>query len=315
MMQVRFLDLDSSVVRQKNLLRHAQALPAPLSGWGPRLRLLCSWRRFHAFELALAEQFDSAIDEHPVVTFYGSGDFHHVSLALLRRLPRTCNLLVLDKHPDWMRGIPVLHCGTWLKHALDLPNVARVFHLGGDLDFDNGFRLLAPWRDLHSSRITVFPAVRTYRRGRWPRLAHQPLRRDPAVPADRARIQELLAPWRKELSARPLYISLDKDVLVADEAVVNWDSGCLITPEVLRVLGVVAEMTNRRLAGMDVVGDWSPMRLQGLFRQLLHWLEHPSLQIDPTEATARNERLNLTLLDAVTAQFGTASRSFSRWAA
>ena len=58
------------------------------------------------------------------------------------------NLLVLDKHPDWMRGIPFLHCGTWLHHALQLPTLNRVIHCGGDLDFDNAYRWLAPWREI-----------------------------------------------------------------------------------------------------------------------------------------------------------------------
>src|SRR5581483_4494910 len=100
------------------------------------------------------------------------GDFHHVSLALVRRIMTPFNLLVLDKHPDWMRGIPFLHCGTWLRHALRLPGLQRVFHCGGETDFDNGYRWLAPWPEIRAGRVVAFPARRRFR---WGGLATRPL--------------------------------------------------------------------------------------------------------------------------------------------
>ena len=93
--------------------------------------------------------------DEPTLTFYGSGDFHHVSLALVRRRRAPFNLLVLDNHPDWMRGVPFLHCGTWLYHAARLPQVRRIFHVGGDVDFDNVYRWLAPWPLLHAGKIVT----------------------------------------------------------------------------------------------------------------------------------------------------------------
>ena len=65
------------------------------------------------------------------MTLYGSGDFHHVTLALIRQIREPFNLLVLDKHPDWMRGIPFLHCGTWLRHALRMATLNARFPLRG----------------------------------------------------------------------------------------------------------------------------------------------------------------------------------------
>ena len=113
---------------------------------GTALRLACRFARFHAFEEELGRYLDG---REPALTFYGSGDLHHVSLALLRRFTTPFNLLLLDKHPDWMCGIPFLHCGTWLRHALRLPLLRRVFHVGGDLDFDNA------WRSAGSRRGTA----------------------------------------------------------------------------------------------------------------------------------------------------------------
>ena len=295
MMQARVLDLDGAVCRQEGLLRRVRPDVLPLRRWGPQVRLACRWGAFRAFERQVRELIGSATDARPWLTFVGSGDFHHASLALLRRLREPCNLLVLDKHPDWMRRVPLLHCGTWLYHAARLPHVRRIFHVGGELDFDNAYRWLAPWRLLRSGKIVVVPAVRRFRGRQWARVSHEPLRQRPDEPARRERVAECLEPFRKELAARPLYVTLDKDVLSADEATVNWDSGYLVKSEVLDLIRAFRAAAGGT-AGMDVVGDWSPVRLHGLLRRVFHWTEHPAFAVNPVAATALNERLNLDLM-------------------
>jgi hypothetical protein len=126
--------------------------------------------------------------------------------------------------------------------------------------------------------------------------------------SDRLRIAELVGGVRADLAARPLYISVDKDVLCAEDAAVNWDSGCLRTAEALEVVRAFAGAARGRLAGMDVVGDWSPVQVQGLFRRTLHWAEHPRLRPDPAEAAARNERLNLAFLQVAAGWFAADTR-------
>lgn len=296
-MQTRILDLDDSFVRQQALLRQSHAEVLPLREWGPSVRLACSHRSFRRFEKQISRLLGCEHDTQPLLNFIGSGDFHHVSLALLRRLRGPCNLLVIDKHPDWMRGIPFLHCGTWLYHAARLPAVERIFHVGGEVDFDNAYRWLAPWPLLERGKIVVAPARRRFHGRRWSQIEHRSLRTKDDEVAGRESIAEWLAPFRAELAARPLYVSLDKDVLLASEAVVNWDSGHLTTPEVLAVLEAFVTAADGKLAGMDVVGDWSPVRLDGLFRRLFHWTEHPHLAVDAEQATRRNEAWNLRLLD------------------
>ena len=156
-MRVRVLDLDGSVTMQHKLLHAQQPEVLSFRGWGPRLRLACRWGRFQRFERALKRRLPWPGPREPYLTFIGSGDFHHVSLALLRQQREPFNLLVLDKHPDWMWGVPVLHCGTWLLHAAHLPTVKRVFHLGGEVDFDNGYRWLAPWSMIRSGIRMLIP--------------------------------------------------------------------------------------------------------------------------------------------------------------
>jgi hypothetical protein len=297
-MDVQILDLDGSVAQQRRLRKLASRVVAS-GGWGPRLRLACGWASFRRFEIALARMLRSTRDARPTLRFLGSGDFHHLSLALLGRVGRPCNLLVIDNHPDWMRGVPLLHCGTWLYHAARLPFVRRVFHVGGDVDFDNHYRLLAPWSLLRSGKISVLPAIRKFGGLGWKEIPHEPLRASPAAPATRERIDALLAPWRDELAELPLYISLDRDVMQERDAAVNWDSGRLDAAEVQAVLDVFAR-ASAGVVGMDVVGDWSRVEVKGVARRLLHWVEHPQLRIDAQEARARNEAMNVALVELLT---------------
>src|SRR5262249_50078289 len=155
------------------------------------LRLAVAFARFRAFERAIGDWLD-ARPSGASVTLIGSGGFHHVTLAFLRRGRTPFNLLVLDNHPDWMGGMPVLHCGTWLYQAVRLPCLQKVFHLGGNVDFDNTWRWLAPWPSLHEGKIHVFPAIRRYRTGPWSCVPHEPLRAAPHVRVDHARLVALL---------------------------------------------------------------------------------------------------------------------------
>jgi hypothetical protein len=298
-MRVQVMDLDGSICSQHVLMDRLRPTVLPVAPWGPRIRMACAFRRFQRFERALGALAPEPASDAPILTLCGSGDFHHVSLALLRRLRGSFNLLVVDKHPDWMRAIPFLHCGTWLYHATALPQVGRIFHVGGELDFDNHYRWLAPWPHLRSGRITVIPAVRRFRRGNWAGVDNEPLRPAADAEATAERLEAVVQAFRAHLQQRPLYISVDKDVLLEGDAAVNWDSGQLRLTEVQAVLVAFLRAARGMLAGMDIVGDWSPVRVQGVLRRLLHRTEHPALVIDPAEAARRNERANLSLVAAV----------------
>jgi hypothetical protein len=83
--------------------------------------------------------------------------------------------------------------------------------------------------------------------------------------------------------------------------VVNWDSGRLRFQEVESILSTFLDRPGVPLAGMDVVGDWSPVRVRGWFRWLFHLTEHPPLDVDPLRARQCNQRTNRRLLAALTA--------------
>jgi hypothetical protein len=308
-MRTRILDLDGSVKAQERLIKRYQPTMQSRQEWGPLLRLACSHKRFQLFELSISGWLRSTRTGTPTVTFCGSGDFHHVSLALIRNAPGPFNLLVIDNHPDWMRGVPFLHCGTWLYHAARLPQVQSIFHVGGDVDFDNYYRRMAPWSMLHSGKITVLPGVRSFEGGGWSRLPNAPVRKPKMTEVDPTRLTKLLRPHWDQLSRWPLYISLDKDVMIAGDAAVNWDSGHLHLDEVETILRTFLSLSSGKLAGMDIVGDWSPVKVRGLMRKFFHWTMHPPLSINPSQSGWLNEETNLRLLDTVQ---GCLSQSFNK---
>jgi hypothetical protein len=299
-MKLRVIDLDGSITAQATLLERSRWQIMPSQRWGPFVRLACGFGTFRRFEADLKASLDNDKElQQPTITLYGSGDFHHVSLALIRRLQTPINLLVLDNHPDWMRGVPFLHCGTWLYHAAHLPRVERIFHVGGDVDFDNYYRPLAPWPLLQSGKLSVVPGVRRFVRGRWARVPNDPVRSLDSDGQSLVRIAEIARSFETELAKRPLYVSLDKDVMTPGDATVNWDSGHLTLAEVQMLLESFIKAARGNLAGMDITGDWSQVKLRGILRQSMHLTMHPELSVDPAEATRRNEATNLKLLETV----------------
>jgi hypothetical protein len=88
---------------------------------------------------------------------------------------------------------------------------------------------------------------------------------------------------------------VDKDVMLASDAVVNWDSGHLRLTEVEMILDAFREAAQGRLIGCDTTGDRSPVVVSGLMRRILHWTEHESLPaVD--DAAQRNGAVNRALL-------------------
>jgi hypothetical protein len=295
-MRVRVIDLDGSIPMQERVLRKFQPEVFDLRSWGPRLRLACRWTSFYRLERRLDRLFGPRERHDPWISLLGSGDFHHLTLAMLRRLRRPFNLLVLDKHPGWLRGHPQLHCTTWLHHAAQLPNARRIFHVGGEKDFDNHCRWLAPKSLLTSGKIVTLPAARTFHNGFWNKVPHQSLRPNPHTLVDRDRLEELLWPYLDDLDRVPLYVSLDKDVLWMPESITNWDAGVLDLSEVQEVLQFFMKASGNELLGMDIVGDWSAVETNSTVRYCLHRLHHPQQAVDAEQARLCNERTNLMLL-------------------
>jgi hypothetical protein len=285
-MRLRLLDLDGAVAGHP-----------PFSGWvgdrqgdviaardlGPKLRIVASraaWRD-------LVQRLPALEPGHAEVIFYGSGDFHHVTAALVARHIHPITIIHFDNHPDWVRWPKTNNCGGWVCRALDLPQVSKVITLGpssGDLvrpqvqladlgQIGRGRLEVYPWRCQPSrvySKFVDSPCY-AYRGGRlhWRQLADVTWT---------GFLDGLIA----DLPTRDVWITIDKDVLAASEATTNWDQGAMPLSHITTAL------------------DYSPPQFATSFQAVLAYFDHPAASAPSPMALALNAKTNAKLLDCLT---------------
>lgn len=280
------LDFDGSVLPLPNELR------IPLGEWQESIRFGCTRRAFARLSAALAQALPETSD--PVFT--GSGDYHHVSVPLIARVARRqpCRVLVFDNHPDNMRYVFGIHCGSWVRYAARLPGVVHV-DVVGITSHDVGAgslweNYLAP---LYSGRVTYW-TIGT----RNPLAARVGLGRAYRVFDSADALTDALL---QQISSKPAptYVSVDKDVLHADVVRTNWDQGVLHTEHIVRVLRALGPAR----VGLDVTGEVSAYTYRAAWKR---WLsardEQPETSAADAAAWQRDQRrVNQRLLDAAAA--------------
>lgn len=157
MLEARFprvLNLDDSVYAPAFAPESHAADEFDLRALGPDLRYLCTQNALRRFR-----QFLAPTDRHRL-TFYGSGDFHHLTAELLRAFTIPLSLIVFDQHPDWDVSSPWACFGSWINSALQLPHVRRVVVVGLGREDLHGWHLLrGNRRALEEDRLELFPAT------------------------------------------------------------------------------------------------------------------------------------------------------------
>lgn len=253
-MQPLILDLDSSVGELPGSLR------IDFRSWHERLRFACSTAALAAF----AQRLDRALPGEYGPVFFGSGDFHHLSLPLIEhtaaRLPGGLRVVVFDNHPDNMRFPLGVHCGSWVSRVASLPNVKSVEVAGitsGDISLRHAWE--------NRLRPLYNGALRYWSIGvdvRWAsKLGLASAFRSFDGP------DELMAALLNFLSSdrTPVYLSIDKDVLHPDEAKTNWDQGCLR----VHALTSFIRLMRSRIVASDVNGEISVADYQQMWKRLL----------------------------------------------
>lgn len=286
-MPAHILDLDGSV----GALPGAERID--LRHWHDQLRFACSNARLQAFGQALRNLLP--VTSGPV--FFGSGDFHHLSLPLIAaaaaRQPAPLRVVVLDNHPDNMRFPFGVHCGSWVSRVTALPTVARVdvagitsHDIAAAHAWENRLRPLYR-RKLHywSIGVDVRWAARVG-------LGHAFHDFDDAGAMCAALSEDLAA------DTAPAYLSIDKDVLHPDVAHSNWDQGCLHVSHALAILAALRP----RLIASDVNGEVSLARYPQRWKRVLSAIDQQPVP-DPAQlATWQSQQhaVNLALLRALT---------------
>lgn len=231
-----------------------------LADWQEAIRFGCSMRRMDA----LARKLDAELPRDYGTVFMGSGDFHHLSWPLIRRLRDAGNfqVVVFDNHPDNMRFPFGIHCGSWVRRVAALPFVSHVHVLGitsNDVGFAHAWEnYLTP---LRNGKLTNWCMdVDT----RWAsRLGLGQAFRVFASP------DELIERFLAELgpSPPPTYLTIDKDALSPDVARTNWDQGRLLETHLNAVIDALAG----RFVGSDINGEVSAYEYKTRWKR---WLSH-----------------------------------------
>jgi hypothetical protein len=281
MRQPVVLDLDDSVGPL------AGRVLLPLRDWEEPIRFGCSMRRLHRFSQLLGGTLPR---EHGTV-FLGSGDFHHLTLPLVQRVPGDWRfqVVVIDNHPDNMRFPFGVHCGSWVHRVAALPRVSHLHVVGitsGDIGRKHAWEnYLAP---LCAGRLTYWSAGVDVA---WAaRLGLGAAFR--SFDGTEAMVDAFVDSQRTQ--REPVYLSIDKDAYAPDVAMTNWDQGTLSEAGGAAIIGAV----RGRLIGSDITGEISRYRYKSWWKRRLSAMDG-QVEADGhklTEWQAQQHALNLRLL-------------------
>lgn len=282
------LDFDQSVGEISD------AKKIDLTAWQETLRFGCSRTKFQQFSAQL-QQF---LPEHYGTVLMGSGDYHHISLLLIARLAKyysaenPIEVIIFDNHPDNMRYLFGIHCGSWVSYVASLPFVKHV-HVLGITSHDIGISHFWEnrWKPLFHTKLTYWSLGVNVSWAKKIGLGHA--FRHFSTPDD------LIASFLSEQyhNAEPVYLSIDKDVLSEEVIHTNWDQGQLQTYHLMDVISSIKQ----RVIGSDITGELSIWQPSNWFKRFLSSLDkQPIIPTDKLQAwQSEQHQLNLTLLKAL----------------
>ena len=250
-----YLDLDDSVDPAALGLARQDA-----RDWGPRLRCF-------APRAAMQQFMDQVAATLPPFVLFGSGDFHHLTAAFLRKVRAPFNLVAFDNHPDWDVRPPYWACGGWMKRALPYVERAAVWGCGN-------FELNWPSRLFGSGGVVVYgwheryPKRGTMTRSNW---------------------QSQFEAFSDSLRGQNVYVTVDMDCLREEEAVTNWENGLFTVADIAWAIGVLRSRANV-IAG-DVCGAYSPPVYERRKQRFAAEWDHPKIEtLDFAAARATNTK-------------------------
>lgn len=299
-MRPALLHLDSALDGQINLARRVAArggISVDGRHLGPALRLWSRPKALDQLRGLLAAKLPASMG--PLVTFSGSGDFHHITPLLVARAMEASDrppvtVVHFDNHPDWVQFDNGLHCGSWVGEVTRLPKVVRVLTVGVCSDDIDGPENKGADLDLvRKRRVELYP----YRASKG---RSSVMIADAEWPTIEAMGEAAFCDFlMKRIPTDAVYVTIDKDVLSADDAATNWDQGLTSIAFLTAMLERIS--AQHRIIGADIVGDWSPPSYGGGF--LASTLKRGEAMLDqpwgrpPQQAIAISMTANLRLLD------------------
>lgn len=283
-MEIVAYDFDGSLAMQQSLLqdRGIQLSLQSMRQFERSARLWASSAVFKQLAQALPRPAP-----HGQFSLIGSGDYHHVSLALISQLTQPLTVVLFDNHPDWMRPPHQYHCGTWVYSLARLAHVERIVIVG----LESG--------DIAEDRFEKGD-MESYLQEKIVLLPYQPVQVGALTLKSSFKehvfmgIAEVLA----EIETDHIYISVDKDCLRAEDARTNWEQGSMPLSTV--TTAIRALKAHKQVVGADTVGDFSPVRFRSPLKWIASHLDRRSQPREELEVASRiNAAANALLIEAL----------------
>jgi hypothetical protein len=299
---IRILNFDDSVVKQQNLISRYKTEIIDLKDLGPRARI---W-----LDKKIKKEIKKRIDglAKNSITFLGSGDFHQVSHLLINQFDEPVCVILFDFHPDWDILPPHLGCGSWVTETLKNKNILKFILIGA-----SSKDLSSPWiqtgnlSSLKGDRVEVYPYSHAPSFTFFKRIPeNSSVKNEKGLFLNKIYWNELkgkdlmnqLLSILKRLPTPRVYLSIDKDCLRNEYALTNWEEGMLSLKELLGMLKLVMDHVD--LIGLDIVGDYSQISVNGTLKKLISYLDHPkdlkTKYLSDALINEINERTNLNIL-------------------
>lgn len=283
------LNFDDSAGRPQN------SAQLELQDWQERIRFSCSQQTFKQFEKLLEIQLPPV--SQLGCCLLGSGDYHHVTQALLARFEpeQQIHLIVCDNHPDNMRYPLGIHCGSWVYWASRLAQIARIDVIGissSDISLSHAWE--NHWRALIGGKVHYWSVQQSAQWMHW--IGAKNSWHGFSDP------DQLMQNFIKQLDTDlPIYLSIDKDVFSQDVVQTNWDQGHFEEQHLLDLI----RACHGRLIGADITGDVSAYRYQSIMKRVLSAGDGQS---EPSEAEVKvwqieQQQLNQRLITAIDQQW------------
>ena len=148
------------------------------------------------------------------IHFIDSGNYHYLSLVFLRRIKEEFALVVFDNHTDYQEVAfgGLTSCGAWIREAVEtIPNLKLVFLIGAE-------KAAVAETDFDEKVICI------------------------------NNTEGLMDVYNLDV---PIYVSIDKDVLIEEECTANWSQGKMTVSE---LTGILKSISKDGLLGVDVCG-------------------------------------------------------------
>ncbi len=168
------------------------------------------------------------------IHFIDSGNYHYMSALLTEMVKEPFSLVVLDHHPDMQPPMfgDILSCGGWVLKVLNENQFVRDVHvIGADEE------LISKLDPEDAKKVKFYSSF----------------------DADESEYADSKAAYIDKFdldtfsTEYPVYLSIDKDVLLRSEVITNWDQGNMGS---LQLFSLVKKLlAEGKLLGVDICGE------------------------------------------------------------